>query len=145
MDRGKALMGKDPKDWDWGRIHGTVFRHPLAEKSRFLELLYHVGPVSTPGSIDTIDFAGWSNANPFSVTEGVSLRQIADMTAPPTVFGVSPMGSSAHFFSTHYKDQMSDWLNGKSFRDPIQRADIRKHGFNVVHFKAQRSGKLSGI
>jgi len=144
MDRGKVLMGDDPKEWDWGAIHKTVFRHPLTEKSRFLELLYQVGPVPTPGSIDTIDFAGWSNAHPFSVSEGVSLRQIADMTAPPRVFGVSPMGSSAHFFSTHYKDQMSDWLNGRSFRDPIQRADIRKHGFNAVLFKARRPGKLSG-
>lgn len=133
---GRTLLGDDPKTWKWGDIHKTVFRHPLTARSRFLELLYEVGPLSVPGSQDTIDHSGWSSVHPFVSLEGVSLRHVSDMTEPPQVFAVSSMGSSAHFFSSHYKDQLVPWVNGRSLRDPVARADIRKNGFNAVLFRA---------
>ena len=135
-EQGKSLMGADPKKWKWGRIHKTEFRHPLTARSRFLETLYNVGPVSVSGSDDTINFAGWSPARPFQVVDGVSLRQIADMTEPPQAFGISPLGSSSHFFSAHYKDQTAAWLGGRSYPDPILTADIRKTGLSAVLFKS---------
>ncbi len=140
---GSGLMGDDPSKWAWGNIHSAEFRHPLTSRSRFLEALYHVGPVPLQGSDDTIDFAGWYPSHPFTVTAGVSLRQIADMTDPPQLFGISPMGVSAHFFSSHYKDHTGVWLQGRSFRDPIETADIRKNGFSPVLFKARPAGALS--
>jgi penicillin amidase len=135
-EEGKSLMAADPKKWKWGKIHKTEFRHPLTARSRFLETLYNVGPVATSGSDDTINFAGWSAAHPFHVVSGVSLRQIADMTEPPQIFGISPLGTSSHFFSGHYKDQTAAWLAGRSYPDPIQGPDIRKNGFNAVLFKS---------
>ncbi|MBI4966306.1 MAG: penicillin acylase family protein [Desulfomonile tiedjei] len=135
-EQGKSLMASDPKKWKWGRIHKTEFRHPLTAKSRFLEALYNIGPVSLAGSDDTINLAGWSAVHPFQVVDGVSLRQIADMTEPPQVFGISPLGSSSHFFSAHYKDQTGAWRKGRSYPDPIQSLDIRKNGFNAVLFKS---------
>ncbi|MFH1112876.1 MAG: penicillin acylase family protein [Pseudomonadota bacterium] len=143
VSEGSGLMGNDPSKWAWGRIHSAEFRHPLTSRSRFLEALYHVGPVPLKGSGDTIDFAGWYPSHPFTVTAGVSLTQIADMTDPPQVFGISPMGVSAHFFSSHYKDLTGVWLQGRSFRDPVETADIRKGGFSQVLFKARPSGALS--
>jgi acyl-homoserine lactone acylase PvdQ len=73
----------------------------------------------------------------------MSLRQVVDMTEPPQLAGASPMGASAHFFSTHYRDQTRTWLSGRSFRDPVQTADIRKSGFNTVIFKSVPSGSIS--
>jgi len=136
VERGKSVMAADPKKWKWGQMHKTEFRHPLTARSRFLEALYNVGPVFASGADDTINFSGWSAAHPFQVVEGVSLRQIADMTDPPQVFGISPLGSSSHFFSAHYKDQTAAWLKGRSYRDPVQSPDIRKNGFNAVLFKS---------
>jgi penicillin amidase len=136
LDRAKSRMGSDPKKWKWGEIHRVEFRHPLTARSRFLETLYHVGPVSLSGSDDTVNLAGWSMAHPFKVVEGVSLRHVGEMTDPPQAFGISPLGASAHFFSTYYKDQTSLWLSGRLFPDPIQTADIRKSGFNAVLFKS---------
>jgi penicillin G amidase len=141
--RGKTLMAVEPKKWQWGEIHKTEFLHPLAVRSRFLEALYDVGPVSLPGSNDTINYAGWSQTHAFNIQNAVTLRQISDMTQPPELFCVSPMGSSAHFFSTHYKDQTSAWLAGRSSREPIQTTDIRKSGFNPVLFKSRPSGAVS--
>jgi len=141
--RGQSLMGSDPKKWRWGKIHTTEFRHPIAMRSKFLEALYQVGPIPVSGSSDTINFAGWSQVHPFHVTAGTSLRQVIDMTQPPYVAGASPMGTSAHFFSTHYKDQTRTWMGGRSFRDPVETADIRKSGFNTVLFKPVPSGSIS--
>jgi penicillin amidase len=143
VERGKALMGNDPAKWKWGHIHSAVFFHPLTTRSRFLELLYHVGPVPMPGSVETIDFADWSTVHPFRVFEGVSLRYVSEMTQPPELSGISPMGSSAHFFSSHYKDQTAAWSKGRSFRDPIERADIRQMGFNVVIFSPSSPKRAS--
>jgi penicillin G amidase len=132
---GKSLAGADVAKWQWGELHQTVFRHPIAARSRFLEALYHVGPVRMPGSDDSIQFAASSEVQPFRVLEGVSLRQVAEMTDPPQVFAVAPMGSSAHFFSTHYKGDTRAWLEGRFFQDPVDATDIRKTGGNSVLFK----------
>ncbi len=143
MRQGASLMGSDPAKWKWGDVHGLVFRHALTIRSRFLELLYHVGPVSLSGSLDTIDLAGWSPRQPFYVIDGVSLRQICDMTHPPEIAGMSPVGSSGHFFSPHYKDRTRSWAEGGSFREPVERADIRQSGFSSVLFKPAKKTEIS--
>ena len=141
--RGKALMGNSITKWKWGEIHTTVFRHPVSAKSRFLEALYQVGPLATSGSSDTINSSGWSVAHPFGVAGGVSFRQFADMSQPPLVFGVIPLGSSAHFFSAYYKDQTSAWLTGRALIDPLNMADISKDGSNSVLFRPPAIGSIS--
>lgn len=141
--RGKSAMSADPKKWQWGDIHKAEFRHPLATRSRFLESLYDVGPITLSGGQDTINRAGWSQSHAFRVQDGVSLRQISDMGQPPELFSGIPMGSSAHFFSTHYKDQLSSWVAGRPSRDPLQTADISKSGFNAVVFKSRQTGAVS--
>ncbi len=95
VSRGQNLIGSDPKKWKWGEIHTAEFRHPLATRSKFLEALYEVGPIPISGAWDTINFAGWSQAHPFHVSAGMSLRQVVDMTQPPQVAAASPMGASA--------------------------------------------------
>jgi penicillin amidase len=143
IDQGTSMMGSNLSKWKWGDVHKAVFRHPLTARSRFLELLYHVGPVSLAGSDDTIDLAGWFPSHPFLVRNGVSLRQISDMTHPPELVGITPMGASAHFFSTHYKDQMSAWAQGRYVRDPIVKADIRQTGMSGVLFRPGTHGRIS--
>jgi penicillin G amidase len=135
VERGKSLLGSETGKWKWGEVHTAVFRHPIAQRSRFLEALYQVGPIALSGAEDTVNFADWSVSRPFTVREGVSFRQIADMTDPPQVFAVAPMGSSAHFFSAHYKDETRAWLDGRFFQEPLQIAEIRKTGGNAIIFR----------
>ncbi|MFC1836352.1 penicillin acylase family protein [Thermodesulfobacteriota bacterium] len=136
INRGRDRLGEDLKAWKWGSIHTTVFNHRVTARSKFLELLYHVGPLGMAGAGDTVDMADWSAVYPFHVLKGVSLRHTSDMTQPPQVFGMTSMGVSAHFFSRHYKDQTTPWLKGRTFQDPILSADIRKNGFDRVLFRA---------
>jgi penicillin G amidase len=143
VSRGNALMGSTPARWGWGEIHSTVFVHPLAIRSRFLKMLYTVGPIGISGSADTINFAGWSQANPIAVREGVTLRHISDMTDPPQLFAVSPLGSSAHFFSAQYKNQTRAWVDGRGYRESIRLTEVSADNSNAVFFKPQPTGPLS--
>jgi penicillin amidase len=140
---GKNLMGPDPKRWKWGSIHKCEFQHPLTARSKFLEAAYHVGPIELSGWEDTVNYAGWRSAQPFQVDEGVSLRETQDMTEPPQLYAVNPMGESGQFFSSHYKDQTDAWLNGRASRDPTQAADIRKDAFSSVLFRSVPTATIS--
>jgi hypothetical protein len=53
------------------------------------------------------------------------------------------MGESAHFFSSHYKDQTEAWLIGRPSRNPTQTADIRKEAFSSVLFKSVPTQSIS--
>ncbi len=141
--KGSGLVGSDPAKWKWGDIHSAIFVHPLAVPSRFLESLYQVGPIGLSGAADTVNYAAWSSANPFVVREGVTLRQIADMTAPPQLFAVSPLGSSAHFFSTQYKNQTPAWLDGRAFQDVTLLGDLSRSNHDTIVFKPQNAGSIS--
>ncbi len=143
MRRGESLMGSDPSKWKWGNVHKAVFRHPIVAKSRFLELLYQVGPVTAAGFGDSIAYSGWEYMSAARVSDGLSFAQIAETGQPPNIFSTSPMGISGHFFSGHYKDQIQPWMAGKFFRDPVQGADIRKSGMTAVKFKVRRVNKLA--
>jgi penicillin amidase len=136
VQRGSDRMSDDPSAWKLGTIHKALFRHPLTTRSRFLELVLNVGPTPAPGAPDAVDFVKTSPVAPYYAVSGVSLRYISEMTDPPQMFAVSPPGISAHFFSAHYKDQTQAWLNGRSFRDPLVKADIRKSGISSVLFRA---------
>lgn len=136
IEMGASRMGSDPEDWQWANLSSTVFKHPLTSHSRLWELVYNVGPIKMEGSDDTINYSAWSFSQPFKVTAAVTLRQTAQMISPPDLMAISPMGVSGHFFSGHYKDQMENWLSGQLFRDPIQKSEIRKNGFDTALFKA---------
>ncbi|MEW6349569.1 MAG: penicillin acylase family protein [Thermodesulfobacteriota bacterium] len=138
--RGESAMGSDPAKWKWGNVHKVVFPHPIAARSRFLELLYQVGPVTTAGFGDSLAYARWGSAGG-RLSEGISFAQIADTGQPPSVFSMGPLGISGHFFSGHYKDQTQAWLSGKLFRDPVEGADIRRSGMTAVKFKVRRVNK----
>jgi penicillin amidase len=143
VKKGKSLLGGNPAKWEWGAIHTVSFVHPAATRSRFLEMLYDVGPIGLAGSGDTINLAGWSAAHAFQVIDGVSLRNVSDMTHPPKLLGITPMGASAHFFSPHYKDQTAVWAKGRSLPDPIERTNIKLTGLSAVVFLPSRPEKTA--
>jgi penicillin amidase len=139
VKEGLDKLGSDMSDWRWDSLHTTVLKHPLTSRSRLWELVYNVGPLRLPGSDDTINYADWSFTEPFRVRAGVTLRQTARMLTPPQVMAVSPLGSSAHFFSGHYKDQVEDWIAGNLFQDPTEISEIRRQGFDAVLLKAAQA------
>ncbi|MGB9616594.1 MAG: penicillin acylase family protein, partial [Desulfomonilaceae bacterium] len=106
---GRKLLGDEPAKWRWGSLHKVEFQHPLAAHSSFLGALFDVGPVSVGGSWDAVRFSEWTLTPSFRETGGSSLTQLIEMSPTPVLLSSVPLGNSAHFFSSHYKNEVSAW------------------------------------
>jgi penicillin amidase len=119
VGQGQRLLGDVPPKWKWGDLHKINFHHPLAVRSSFLEALFDVGPIAEGGSGDSIRMAAWCPTGSFRTLSGVTLKQVAEMSSAPTVMTSVPLGNSGHFFSSNYKNELMDWINGRSIRDKV--------------------------
>ncbi len=110
---GSKLLGDEPAKWRWGSLHKVEFRHPLAVHSSFLAAFFDVGPVPVDGYWDAIRFSDWTPTPSIPKTVGCSLTQLIEMSPTPVLLSSVPLGNSAHFFSSHYKNEMSAWEAGR--------------------------------
>ncbi len=143
LTEGGSFMGDSIKRWKLGDMRSLRLNHPLASRSRFLESLYNVGPVSLNGGWDAINYADSVGPYRREITEGVTLKEVKEMTDPPQGYGVSSLGSSAHFFSSNYKDQIGLWLGGRLTRDPMFGHEPGRSATNTVLFKPTTAPKFS--
>jgi len=118
--RGSVLMGDKPSTWKWGKLHTVDFHHPVAVRSSFLEALFDVGPVPEGGSWDSVRMMAWSPASGFQTRTGASLKLVAEMTPSPAVAASVPLGNSGHFFSSHYKNELSNWAGGRLIAEKVK-------------------------
>jgi penicillin amidase len=118
-----SLQGDDVSGWDWRRLHGVTFPHPLGAEEPG-SLLFSRGPVPFGGSTFTVANAVVSLRQPFSTTLGTSFRLLADLGNPDSSRSVVPTGASGHPLSPNYFDQNPGWLEGRSHPLPLERASI---------------------
>ena len=104
----------------WGRIHRTVFEHPLG-RVRILDRLLRldVGPAARAGSLFTVDVASFGGNPPFSNAHGPSFRQVVDLAAPDSAGMILTTGESGNPVSRHYRDQLAWWWEGRLAREPV--------------------------
>jgi penicillin amidase len=117
--QGERLLGDVPSNWKWGDLHKMNFHHPVAVRSSFLEALFDVGPIAEGGSGDSIRMTAWCPAGSFRTLSGVTFKQVAEMSSAPTLMTSVPLGNSGHFFSSNYKNELIDWINGRSVPDKV--------------------------
>jgi penicillin amidase len=104
----------------WGRIHRTVFAHPLGRVGILDRLLgLNVGPAARAGSLFTVDVASFASRPPFTNTHGPSFRQVVDLADPDGAGMILTTGESANPVSRHYRDQVSWWWNGRLAPVPV--------------------------
>jgi penicillin amidase len=118
-----SRQGDDVSSWDWRRLHGIRFEHPLG-KDEPLAWLFSRGPVPFGGSTYTVANAVVSLREPFETPLGTSFRFLADLSNPDLSRSIVPTGASGHPLSPHYFDQNPGWLEGKSHPLPFERATI---------------------
>jgi len=102
--------GSGPRNWRWGEIHGTWFRHALGRLPG-LDAIFSRGPVPTPGSRYTVNVAAFDYSKPYSVVAVPSYRQIIDWNDPDKSLVMHTTGQSGQVFSRHYDDMISRWLD----------------------------------
>ena len=120
-----ARMGKDPKRWAWGRLHGYVFRHPGGTNALFARLLNR-GPYPAPGDDNTVNVS-WCLAarGSYDATTIPSMRMIASMADPDGLWLAGPLGQSGQPGSPHYDDLIPGYLEGTLMPVPLTPAGVR--------------------
>src|SRR5262249_21738529 len=98
----KAQLPGDDKEWSWGRLHTTTFRHPLAALGPVYAKAFDLGPVPRAGDAHTPNAAA-HNAK-FEHTSGATYRHVFDLADWDKGVATSAPGQSGQPGSPHYDD-----------------------------------------
>ncbi|MGH2538359.1 MAG: penicillin acylase family protein [Candidatus Promineifilaceae bacterium] len=110
------LLGAQPDEWSWGRLHQLTCRHALSAVSP-LDRLFDVGSFAVGGDGDTpFQTAGLPFQLPEPVLIAPNYRQVLDLGAWEECYASHAPGQSGMPESAHYDDLMADWLAGRYYR-----------------------------
>ena len=77
----EEMMGGEPDDWEWGRVHGAEFRNETLGESGvgFVESRFNRGPVPAAGGTDIVNATGWNIEAGYEVVWLPSFRMVVDL------------------------------------------------------------------
>jgi penicillin amidase len=111
----EKLLGPDPAQWSWGKLHTVRFRHALDLQPGARNLL-DLGPLSRPGDEYTVNATGIDgDGDSWEQVSGASYREILDTSEWDQSVAVNTPGQSGQPGSPHYSDLMPLWDAGKYF------------------------------
>jgi penicillin amidase len=118
-------LGKDIKDWNWGKVHTLEHGHPLGTIAA-LKKYFNVGPFPIKGAREVIDNRGYdyNDTGLYKVTAGPSTRRIIDFSDIENSISILPTGQSGNPFSKHYKDQTEMYNNGEFRKMKLNKEEI---------------------
>ena len=122
--RTKKLLGEDPKQWSWGRLHTATFRHPLATLGPAYAGAFNLGPVPRPGDVTTPNN---TRANEdFEQVHGATYRQVFDLADWDRALATSAPGQSGQPGSSHYGDLLPLWAKAQYFPLYFSRSKVEE-------------------
>jgi penicillin amidase len=124
VDRLRKLLPGDEKEWSWGRLHTTTFRHPLASLGPAYAKAFDLGPVPRAGDAHTPNAA--SHNAKFEHTSGATYRHIFDLADWDRGIATSAPGQSGQPGSPHYGDLLPLWQKGDYFPLAFSRAKVEE-------------------
>jgi penicillin amidase len=105
-------LGKDVKEWKWGKIHYLTLDHAMGMKKP-LDRVFNRGPFPMGGDTDTPFQTGISADRPYhGIVAAPSHRQIIDLGDFSKSLMIHPPGQSGQLGSPHYDDFLKLWLAG---------------------------------
>ncbi len=118
-------LGKDIKDWNWGKVHTLEHGHPLGTIAA-LKKYFNVGPFPIKGAKEVIDNRGYdyNDSGLYSVNAGPSTRRIVDFSDIENSISILPTGQSGNPFSKHYKDQAEMYNKGEFRKMKLNKEEI---------------------
>lgn len=122
----QTTSGKNPSDWQWGKIHTLTHKHPL-DAVKQLRSFFNVGPFVVDGGSEVINNLHFSldSTGYFPVSGGPALRKITDFSDMENGITASPTGQSGNVMSSHYDDQAEMFAAGK-FRKMLMNREVIK-------------------
>jgi penicillin amidase len=124
VDRIRKLLPGDEKEWSWGRLHTTTFRHPLASLGPVYAKAFDLGPVPRAGDAHTPNAA--SHNAKFQHTGGATYRHVFDLADWDRGLATSAPGQSGQLGSPHYDDLLPLWQKGEYFPLGFTRGKVEK-------------------
>ncbi len=124
----RAELGKDPRGWQWGKIHRLTLVHPLG-RVKLLDWLFQFnrGPYEVGGSFHTVCPYVYLLTEPFMVTNGASHRHIYSLDNWDDALAVIPTGVSGIPASSHYCDQTKLYLENQYRSDYFSKDLVQKN------------------
>jgi penicillin amidase len=120
------LLGGNPDEWEWGRLHGAVFRNETLGESGIglIESRFNRGPYPVGGGTDIVNAVGWYADEGYEVTWVPSMRMIVDLAEFENSRAIHTTGQSGHAYSSHYQDMIEHWANGTYLPMLWRREDV---------------------
>ncbi len=124
VDRLRKLLPGDEQKWSWGRLHTTMFRHPLASLGPVYAKAFNLGPVPRAGDAHTPNAA--SHNAKFEHTSGATYRHVFDLADWDRGLATSAPGQSGQPGSPHYDDLLPLWQKSEYFPLAFSRTKVEK-------------------
>lgn len=111
----EKLLGSDPRQWQWGKLHHALAPHPFAPAvDNALAARLNVGPLPKHGSGSTVNQSSYDPRN-FRQLGGPSFRVVIDVGNWDNSRAINMPGQSGDPDSAHYRDLSDLWLKGDYF------------------------------
>lgn len=113
VSRTQKLLGHDPSQWSWGKLHTAPFEHPMASRGAAYAQAFNLAPVPRAGDSHT-PLNTRHNDN-FQQIHGASYRQLFDLADWDRGLATSTPGQSGQPGSPYYGDLLPLWANEEYF------------------------------
>jgi penicillin amidase len=104
VDRIERQFGKDPAQWQWGKLHQLTLSHATGNRA------WGLGPVARPGDANTVNA---TSGAALRQTNGASWREVLDVGNWDRSVMTNVPGESGDPASKHYGDLLADWAAGR--------------------------------
>ena len=111
----EKLLGADPKRWQWGKLHHSLFIHPFSSAvDEATRAKLNIGPFPKDGSSTTLNVSSY-NPNNFMLAGGPAFRVVVDVGNWDNSRAINSPGQSGNPDNPHYRDLAVKWLKGEYF------------------------------
>lgn len=124
IERLKKLLGEDPANWQWGRLHQCTLHHPLEGLGPQYAQAFNLGPVSRAGDANTP--LNTRHDDNFQQVHGATYRHVLDLADWDRGLATSAPGQSGQPGSPHYGDLLSLWAEEKYFPLAFSRSKVEE-------------------
>jgi len=138
MREARELMGQNPADWKWGRIHRAAFEHPMATTVERREV-FNLADVPRGGDATTVNNTG----NGRLQVHGASFREVIDVSDWDRSTMVNVPGQSGQPTSRHYGDLLPLWASGRYHPMAFSREAVERNAAARLWIRPRVAGSES--
>ena len=120
------MQGRDIRRWQYGAYLRVSINNPVLHRIPIVGKYFDIGPVPMSGSTTTVKQTTRSLAP--------SMRMNADLGDWDRSLLNVQIGQSGQALSSHYRDQWTDYLNGRSYPMQFRKVQVK----STLEFRPSR-------